>query len=259
VLLLSLIGMAAIVSLLYLALQPTEVENEIRLDLISKGKISESARVRMLDEVRLVTFHQRPYRQVFATICLRDGSQLYLALARCPRPGAVWSSRSADWIALESWPTVQQVREYTEQQAEQMLPALMVGYLPRPTGKADFMVDQLSLKISEAIDGFDPNEGIDPKLLADILKHEVQYTGQFHLNQLTFAPFHKPRWIAPEVGIAETREYLDFLQCNKGRRELTDVACEPMIETLQAVTRQLERIEERNLKFYLLASDSGLD
>ena len=257
--LLSLIAVAAIGPVLYLALQPTEMEQEIRLDLISRGKIGKSARVRVLDDVRLVTFHRRPYRSSFATICIRDGSQLYLALARCPRIGAAWGSRAEDWLAVKSWPGAKQVQEFKKQRADQMLPALMLGYLPRPASKADYQVQQLSIQASEAIDGFDPNEGIDQALLADILKREVEYTGQFHLNQFSFAPFHKPRWISPAVGIAETQEYIDFLQRHKGRRELAHGPCEPLIETLETVVRQLRRLENRNLKFYLLARDSRSD
>lgn len=239
--------------------QPTELESEIRLDLIAKKAINETARVRVLDLTNLVTFHRQRFRIQFAIICIQEGSQLHLAQAECPRAGATWRSNSAEWLALDGWPTVEQREQYRKEQARNLLPSLMSGYLPRPADKADFQVDHLSIQVSAKSEGFDPNDGIDHALLAHLLKYEVEYTAKPHLNKFTFAPFHEPRWLDPDEGIAELHEYIEFLQRHGERIDVLPDRCDSMIETLQTAIQQLTSIRERGLKFHFLARQTKPD
>lgn len=251
--LLFFVVIVAIGLFVYFWLQPTELEREIRLDLIAKEVLGESARVRVLEQTDLVTFHHQQFRKRFAIICVQDGSQLHLGQAVCHRPGAVWNSNSAEWLSLKSWPSVELRQKYKKEQAHQLLPSLLGGYLPRPADKTSFQVELLSIQVSEDIEGLDPNHGIDHTLLAHLLKSEVQYTAKSHLNRFTFAPFHEPRWFEPEIGIAEIAEYIEMLQHRRGRNELPTDESESMIRMLQATTDQLKEIEARGLKFHFLA------
>jgi hypothetical protein len=255
----ALIGPVAGGVVIYLLLQPTELEREIGMDLNAAGKIDDGAVVRVFEKFDFVTFHQRPRQQQFAIVGIRDGSEIFLAQAQCTGRGRRWRTDSRVWVKLQQWPSGQQIEEFSRDQAEGRLRALLLGYLPRPAGREDFRVHHLGIRISEPEADFDPNQGVDQVMLAELLRREIQYTGQFHLNPLTFAPFHEPRWISPQVGIEELREYIQFLEAHCGESELADVDCQPMMKTLETVVDRMVEIDQLGLKFFLLARETVED
>lgn len=243
--------------MLFLWRQPTELEQEIRLDLIAAGKIDETAKVEVFQKLDFLTFHQPPHQQFVAIVGIRQGDDFFLAQARCSRRGRRWHTDRETWRAMTVRPTTAEARAFLRDQPAASFPPMLLGYLPRPADKEDFRVNHLSIRLSNAPVDYDPNRGIDPAMFAALLRHEVRYTGQSHFNPCAFAAFHEPRWIAPRVGIEEAGEYVEFLKTHCGQAELAGVDCEPLIETLELVIERLEEIDQLGLKFHLLARQEG--
>ena len=114
-------------------LWPTVLEQEIRLDLITKDRIDEDTRVYVVNELKLFSFYSKFGPQRFATLCLQDSDgSLRLAYARCWREGMLWQTDVNRWRPLTAWPSSEEIRTFEVQHADVVAPALKSGYLPRP-------------------------------------------------------------------------------------------------------------------------------
>jgi hypothetical protein len=235
-------------------LWPTELEQEIRLDLLTKGEIDEGTRVSVVNELRLFSFYSRFGPQRFATLCLQDpDGSLHLAYARCWREGMLWHTDSDRWKSLTAWPSTEEIRTFEDAQADVVAPALESGYLPRPPGTEGFQLTHVSVEVSPETHGFEANRNVDPILLAAALRNGVA-PGSF-----TLAQFHEPHWHSSRDGIEAIEKSIEYLHRIVGRAECRAMDCESLLEVLHAVKERLLRADELKLKFYFLGTDRSTE
>lgn len=241
----------------YISRLPSELEQEIHLDLLSHETIEESAHVTVLEKIRLHSFHfPRSYPTTYATICVQDGTEFQIGGVWLPREGISWRSDEAPWKTLDTWPTAEQIELQKQRRAFRIAESIEAGRLPRPPGRENFRVRHLTIQTSRTIVDFDPNAKIDPALFAELLEAEVQYTGQSRINRFVSAPFHEPRWTAAHDGVLAVDEYVDYLERYIKTARFKAVNLEPRIQTLRTCIEVLEKIETHGLDFYLLAHDA---
>ena len=231
-------------------LWPTELEQEIRLDLITQKEVNEDTRVSVLNELKLFSFYSRFGPQRFATLCLQnsDGS-LHLAYARCWREGMLWHTDSNRWRRLTTWPSSDEIRTFEDEHADVVAPALKSGYLPRPPGTEGFQLTHVSIQVSKETLGFEPNSDVDAVVLATALRNGIA-PGSF-----AFAKFHEPRWNSPKDGVEAIEKSIDYLQRILNEPECRAMDCESLLRVLHVVRERLLQAEELNLKFYFLGTD----
>ena len=122
---------------------------------------------------------------------------------------------------------------------------------------ADFRAERLFIRIAGAIDGFDPNQGIDADEFALLMVCDQGTHQRTPLADFTFAPFDKPRWFKAAKGLETLRAFIaelepKFKQCNDDRaRRLL----ERDLRTLRAVEDRLDTIDAHDLTFHFLARD----
>lgn len=121
---------------------------------------------------------------------------------------------------------------------------------------ANFRIERAFLRIDGFIDGFDPNEGIDPDEFArQVFADPGTYERQ-PLSDFTFAPFDRPLWFAAEKGLkvvrAVIKEREKELETATGKRK---ESLPKELSLLRAVEDRLDRIDSRDLRFYILARD----
>lgn len=235
-------------------LWPTGLEQEIRLDLITKDKIDEDTRVTVLNELKLFSFYTKFGPQRFATLCLQESDgRLHLAYARCWREGMMWHTYSDRWRRLTAWPSLEEIRTFEDEHADVVAAALKSGCLPRPPGTEGFQLTHLSIQVSEDIEGFEPNRNVDPIVFADALKHGIV------LGSFAFADFHEPRWHSAKDGVEAVEKSIGHLQLLLDEPECRAIDCESLLDVLHAVKDRLLRAEELNLKFYFLGTDRSAE
>lgn len=235
-------------------LWPTELEQEIRLDLITTGDIDEQTNVAVLNELKLFSFYSRFGPQRFATLCLeRSDGTLHLAYARCWREGMLWHTDSNRWRRLATMPSPEQIQAFEAEHADVVAPALKSGYLPRPDGSETFQLTHVSIQVSGESHGFEPNRDIDPEVFAAVLSNGLGP------NSFASAKFHKTRWHSPEDGVEAIEKSIDHLQRILPEPECQALDCKSFLEVLNAVKERLIRAGELDLKFYFLGTDRSED
>ena len=246
----SALGVVAVFVLIRTFIWPTVLEQEIRLNLITKDAIDEDTRVSVVNELKLFSFYSRFGPQRFATLCLQksDGS-LQLANARCWREGMLWCTDSNRWKGMTAWPSIDEIRQFELEHADVVAPVLKSGYLPRPPGTEGFRLTHVSVEVSPDIHGFDANRDVDPIALAGVLSNGI-VPGSF-----ATAGFHEPRWHSPREGIEAIEKSIDHLHFILDKGECEAMDCESFLEVLNTVKERLLRAGELNLKFYLPGAD----
>lgn len=234
-------------------LWPSGLEQEIRLDLVTRSDIDEAARVSVLNELKLFQFYSKFGPQRFATLCIQksDGS-LHLVFARCWREGMLWRTDTDRWKPINAWPTSEEVRSFEGDHADVVARAEDTGYRPRPPGTEEFRLSHLSIRFSKDLSEFKSDDLIDPVVFANVLKHGVA-PGSF-----TYANFHEPRWHSPKKGIDAIEKSIAYLHQISDEPECRKMDCDALLKVLSAVKDRLLLADVNGLKFYFLATEQTM-
>ncbi|MBC8876265.1 MAG: hypothetical protein H8E44_43110 [Planctomycetes bacterium] len=257
-----IVSMAAAVvvcALVYLGEQPSELEATVLSDLTVRLHVDDSADVSVLKLVHL--FDALSHRLDYATVRIHDQNGYHLAhmsrIAQNPNDtGGNWRTNRESWRSYPKKPNAEQVREFDLLDEDYLKSRYVEGWLPRPTNMTHFKTRKLLIRAAGALDEFDPNEGIEATHFASLMVRQRPVYGNTRLSKFTFAPFHRPRWFAAAEGIEAVEGYIDSLEIDlKYGRERDPEATKRDLETLRAVKDRLDTLEDRGLRFYLLARD----
>ncbi len=134
----------------------------------------------------------------------------------------------------------------------------MAGTRHAVTDMANFRAERLFIRIAGSIDGFDPNEGINPEDFAFLMVRDQGTYERTPLSDFTFAPFDKPRWTSAQQGLKAVRGFISELEARLGRCADDDAGrsrIERDLATLRAVEDRLDAIDTHDLRFHFLARD----
>src|SRR5436305_13914535 len=117
---------------------------------------------------------------------------------------------------------------------------------------SNFRMERAFRRVDGSIDGFDPNQGINPEDFANAVFADQRFFDRPPLSTFVFAPFDRPRWFPAPESLQVVRARLAELakQSDDGGQTL----CRD-VEVLTAVENRLDRIDTHDLKFYFLARD----
>jgi hypothetical protein len=243
--------------------QPDELEASILGDLAVRAHVDESARATVLKRIKL--FDAASHRLDYATVLIRDDSGHRLAhlkrLAQHPSDaGGRWSTVYDRWRTFDHRPTTAEIKQFDASDEDSLKYLFVKGWLPRPPGEENFRASRLFIRVSPPIPGFEPNQGIDAARYAAIMLRTQGHAGGRWLGELTFAPFHEPRWISPADGLEAVEGSIQFHESKMERARDTEerLSFQRDLELLHTVQECLHTLQKHGRTFYLLAQDESL-
>ena len=124
---------------------------------------------------------------------------------------------------------------------------------------ANFRGEKFLIRISESIDGFDPNMGIDPGQLSHVAGGDCHSFTRTPLADFACGPgsYQRPRWFKAAKGLKSVRGLIAEMEqkLQECQEEERKAWMERDLSTLRILEDRLDTIDVHDCKFYFHARD----